>query len=275
MHRSKFSTQALKRLEEKGVIFARLEDLEGVESYTAVYNGEVLVQGGSAADLRKSLDGAWAKTGDDLVQELDMMHLETRNRNRSKRYNRNKKKIHREHRDNSKAISRSELTQIKVYLKELDVSLQIHPANGESVVKDYINSRTNTPGILQDTAAAAFLAKLESVGSSIMVLRKGATKFEFFHEYMHYRHAEELGIPEYLALGGYNTQGRLIKERWVYDKIIENKAYFNKSELIQAFDYINRVRDRWGKFPLKLEFDINQIPIKKPDINLEELFSKK
>jgi hypothetical protein len=39
----KFSTQALKRLEEKGVIFARLEDLESVESYSAVYNGEVLV----------------------------------------------------------------------------------------------------------------------------------------------------------------------------------------------------------------------------------------
>lgn len=59
------------RLEEKGVIFARLEDLEGVESYSAVYNGEILVQGGSAADLRKSLNGAWAKTGDDLVKELD------------------------------------------------------------------------------------------------------------------------------------------------------------------------------------------------------------
>jgi hypothetical protein len=31
------------------------------------------VQGGSAADLRKSLDGAWSKTGDDLVRELDEM----------------------------------------------------------------------------------------------------------------------------------------------------------------------------------------------------------
>ena len=63
------------RLEEKGVIFARLEDLEGVESYSAVYNGEILVQGGSAADLRKSLDGAWAKNGDDLVRELDEVRV--------------------------------------------------------------------------------------------------------------------------------------------------------------------------------------------------------
>jgi hypothetical protein len=60
-------------LEEKGVIFARLEDLEGVESYSAIYKGEVLVQGSSAADLRKSLDGAWAKKGDDLVRELDVL----------------------------------------------------------------------------------------------------------------------------------------------------------------------------------------------------------
>jgi hypothetical protein len=73
-------------LEEKGVIFARLEDLEGVESYTAVYKGEVLVQGGSAADLRKSLDGAWSKKGDDLVRELDDFVIQAKIDKRAKKF---------------------------------------------------------------------------------------------------------------------------------------------------------------------------------------------
>ena len=71
----KFSTLAFARLEEKGVIFAPLEDLDGVESYSAIYKGEVLVQGGSAADLRKSLDGAWNKTRDMARSSLYIIEI--------------------------------------------------------------------------------------------------------------------------------------------------------------------------------------------------------
>jgi hypothetical protein len=38
-----------------------------------VYKGEVIVPNGSSKELRKSLDSAWAKTGDDLAKELEKL----------------------------------------------------------------------------------------------------------------------------------------------------------------------------------------------------------
>lgn len=66
---------AASRLEEKGVVFVRLVDDAGVERYSVVYKGEVIVPNGSPKELRKSLDGAWNKTGDDLVEELGKLKV--------------------------------------------------------------------------------------------------------------------------------------------------------------------------------------------------------
>jgi hypothetical protein len=260
----------LARLEEKGVIFARLEDLEGVESYSAVYNGEVLVQSGSAADLRKSLDSAWSKTGDDLVKELDIMFL----KKQGKRYNRKQNKTIPTHREYAKKLSRTELREIREGLNELDVDLEIHSSSGAKVVENYYNTVTGNPVIMKKTAAAMLLIEEEQIK---MVLRKGATHYEFFHEYMHFRHSQDISVKEYLALGsGEYSPGRLVKEQWVYDKIIQHREFFNQSELKHALKYINKVRkDPHGKYPLEFDFDIDQIPKTRENINIEELFSKK
>ncbi len=61
----------MKRLEEQGVIFVRLVDDAGVESYAAVYKGETIVPPSKAQELRKELRKTWNKKGDDLVRELD------------------------------------------------------------------------------------------------------------------------------------------------------------------------------------------------------------
>ncbi len=63
----------MKRLEEQGVIFVRLVDDAGVESYAAVYKGETIVPPSKAQELRKELRKTWNKTGDDLVRGLDEM----------------------------------------------------------------------------------------------------------------------------------------------------------------------------------------------------------
>ncbi len=60
----------MKRLEEQGVIFVRLVDDAGVESYAAVYKGETIVPPSKAQELRKELRKTWNKKGDDLVREL-------------------------------------------------------------------------------------------------------------------------------------------------------------------------------------------------------------
>ena len=263
----------MKRLEEKGVIFARLEDLEGVESYTAVYNGEVLVQGGSAADLRKSLDGAWAKTGDDLVRELDEMYLQGRSRRRNKNLKRKEEVAKFKHREFATKLSRSELNKIQEHLKELNVDLVIVDPYGDTKVKGYFTN-DGKQRILPETASA--MALVESYGSAI-VLRKEATHYEFFHEYMHIRHSKEIGLEEYRDLRTLRYDvGRLIKEQWVYDKIIEYKAFFNQIELKHSLLYINKVRYQpHGKSPLKFDFDINTIPQTVENLNIEELLSKK
>lgn len=68
-----FSSLAAKRLEEKGVIFARLEDADGKATYTAIYNGELIVPNGTAQELRDSLKTVWYKEGSKLGKELDRL----------------------------------------------------------------------------------------------------------------------------------------------------------------------------------------------------------
>ena len=92
---------------------------------------------------------------------------------------------------------------------------------------------------------------------------------------MHFRHSEDIGRVDYLALGGRYTPGELIKETLVFNKIVENRQYFNQAELNHALDYINDIRNKRGLDPVKFDFDITQIPVTRKNVSIEELFSKK
>ncbi len=105
-----------------------------------------------------------------------------------------------------------------------------------------------------------------------IVLREEATVYEFFHEFMHYRHSQQLGLKQYLSLGGHGTTGELIKEQWVFDKLIENSKYLTKGEIEHAWKYLNkRVYPKFGKDPIDLPFDNNKVPEIKKDIKLHDI----
>lgn len=67
----KSGVTALNRLEKEGVLFVRLEDVDGLRTYTAIYNGVAIVPRGSAKELKKSLKGVWNKRGKSLTNELE------------------------------------------------------------------------------------------------------------------------------------------------------------------------------------------------------------
>ena len=112
-------------------------------------------------------------------------------------------------------------------------------------------------------ASAAFVTDGEK---SRIVLREGVTLYEVFHEFQHFRHSREIGLPAYHKMGGMGTTGELPKEMYVYNKIMDNMGLFTREELVHANDYINRIRRDWGQLPLPLDLP-NNFPQVRPKVN--------
>jgi len=104
-----------------------------------------------------------------------------------------------------------------------------------------------------------------------MCLRDGATVYEFLHELTHMKHAKSIGLKEYYKLGGRNTPGELVKEKHVFDKIIENKDLMTKGELKHAKNYINDLKELWGEPPISSDFDITKIPDIRKEVKINEI----
>ena len=98
---------------------------------------------------------------------------------------------------------------------------------------------------------------------SRIVLREGATLYEVFHEFQHFKHSRELGLTAYHKLGGRNTLGEFTKEMHVYNEIIKNIDLFTAKEIIHANWYINKVRSRFGKDTIPLNLPVNFPHIRK------------
>ncbi len=162
-------------------------------------------------------------------------------------------------------------------LKKLKVELELHPLEGSLPIEGFF-VREGVPAMMPERAAAIFITD----GSKMkIVLREGATIYEFFHEFMHFRHSQILGLKKYLSLGGRGTLGELEKEQWVFDMLMKNKDYLTKDEIVHAFDYINNsnpslgVRARFGKSPISIDFDINEIPNVRKKIKTSEILKIK
>jgi Metallopeptidase toxin 4 len=76
-------------------------------------------------------------------------------------------------------------------------------------------------------------------------LEFATTEIIAFHEMAHVKHFEEIG-EVYLKLS------ELEKEMYVWNQILANKERWTKAELIDALDYINRIRikPKYGKLEL-------------------------
>jgi hypothetical protein len=74
--------------------------------------------------------------------------------------------------------------------------------------------------------------------SGTVLLRKGATHFDAFHEMTHARQLIELGEEAYRKLGKYS------REVHVFNTIWKNRGLFNKNEIQSAIDYIRILRKK-------------------------------
>lgn len=161
------------------------------------------------------------------------------------------------------------MNRIEVFLEKLGVKLEIHPKTGTHVVDGYFVAK-NIPAKLPESAAAMFIT--EGVNMKI-VLREETTIYEFFHEFLHFKHSKSLGLKNYYKLGGYGSKGELAKEMWVFEKMIENQRFMTKAELTHALDYINRVRNRFGLH--SLEVDFSGVPAVRKEIPIEYILNIK
>ncbi|WP_299217171.1 zincin-like metallopeptidase toxin domain-containing protein [uncultured Dokdonia sp.] len=169
-------------------------------------------------------------------------------------------------------LTRSNLKLLKSWLARMGVKLELHALEGSQIIDGFF-IRKGVPAKMPEGAAALFITDGKKM---TIVLRKGSTVYEFFHEFMHFRHAKSLGLKKYLALGGRNTPGELIKERSVFDKISQYRKYFTKEELKHALRYLNeKVYKKNSIEPIDFNFDIEKIPEIRREIKMSEIINKK
>ena len=84
------------------------------------------------------------------------------------------------------------------------------------------------------------------------------------------------GLEKYHSLGGYGTPGELVKEKLVFDKMIEYKDFLTKNELEFSLDYLNnKIYAKRGIDPVSFDFDINKIPEVRKEMDIKQLFHLK
>nr|WP_321248143.1 zincin-like metallopeptidase toxin domain-containing protein [uncultured Psychroserpens sp.] len=165
-------------------------------------------------------------------------------------------------------LTKSNLNGIEKFLKTHNVDFEIHSFRGSENIKGFF-VKGGKPARMPERAAAIFITDGKNMK---IVLREGATVYEFLHEFMHFRHSKKIGLQTYFNLGGYGTPGEVIKEKWVFEKLLEQKEYLTKSELTHAIDYLNdKPFNRNGINPIDFQFDINKIPSVRKEIKIKEL----
>lgn len=172
------------------------------------------------------------------------------------------------------ALEKADFEAIRKYLARHQVELQIGPPSGIFDVDGFF-MKSGNPVSLTPRNAAMFITDGLKMK---MILRQNATVYEFFHEFMHFRHCQILGIKKYYDLGKDLIQGKIIRERYVYDKLIQHHKYLNSREIKHAEVYMNRYYEEFGITdnlgnPLKVELtdELKNIPVKRQTINIEKI----
>ncbi|KIX20559.1 hypothetical protein SY27_11645 [Flavobacterium sp. 316] len=169
-------------------------------------------------------------------------------------------------------LSKADFEEIRKFLKSNKVELEFHPLNQVKKIEGFFTA-SGQPALMPKGAAAIFITDGKKMK---IILREEATVYEFFHEFMHFRHSKEIGLEEFYKLGGRDSLGELIKEQWVFDILMKNKQYLTKSEIDHALYYINnKVRNKFGKEPVDVDFDLSKIPEVRKEIKISEIFKIK
>lgn len=211
-----FRTAAVERLEREGVVFVRMIDESGVEQYSAVYRGEVLVPNGTAQELKQSLNTVWNKTGDKLLKGLDDLQLDLAKRNL-----------------NGIKLTKLEYKAWKIF---------IHNAGGR--VRNIRESPIVAAYFEIKKAGAAFEGGAGT--PTIWVRGEHISDLEMFHETMHFEDFLRRGRRNYIR-GSDDVTNELaehgikmkstkrdqlissyIKERYVLKRILEEQASWQK-----------------------------------------------
>jgi hypothetical protein len=125
------------------------------------------------------------------------------------------------------------------YLESPRMSRSEVQAYKKSMTDQGINVEIDRTGRLPEESRAGFDNE-----SGTIYLRKGATKYEAFHEQQHAQQWKQMGKE------AYQKQSRVQREQYVYDQIMKNKDQFSKAELDHATNYINKVRSLAGLEPV-------------------------
>jgi Metallopeptidase toxin 4 len=167
-----------------------------------------------------------------------------------------------------------DIEKVKAFLKKRNVDFQIGPGNGIFEVEGYFYASGNLFK-MEAKNAALFITDGRKMK---LILRENATVYELLHELMHYNHCKTLGIKKYFELGKQGINGTILREKYVFDKIVENSKFLNRAELEHAELYINwnynkvGVTDNLGN-PIieKLPFDVKDLPTKRQEIGLNKI----
>ena len=207
-------------MEEQGVIFVRLVDDAGVESYAAVYKGETIVPPSKAQELRKELRKTWNKTGDDLVRELDeILELERR--------------IINEWDDALLLSERSLKKRVKnLTYKYKNFKLEVI----------FIDETTN-PKKLIDWNARNVLGSFNPGSPPKLNLRRQVTELTLQHEIWHLEDLKKLGKTKYYETPNWKH------EESVWEKVWETRDKWTEKELVDSYRYYkNTAKKETGKF---------------------------
>jgi len=118
---------------------------------------------------------------------------------------------------NSSRLTRGELTNLRDELADIGVKLE---RNADSILNQ----------------AGPHVRGGFDYGTGTVLLRKGATSYEAFHEAAHAKQWADIGATAYDALGTFR------RERYVFSQIRANRTLFSEAELQHAVKYISRLR---------------------------------
>ncbi|MEC4004907.1 zincin-like metallopeptidase toxin domain-containing protein [Flavobacterium sp. SUN052] len=169
-------------------------------------------------------------------------------------------------------LSKSNFNDLINFLKNQGCDFEIFPSTGSHKIKDFIDSDGKAL-IFTEGKQAAFVYTRTKMK---FIVREEATVFETLHEFMHFKHAKEIGLAKYHSLGGANTAGELLKEQRVFEKMIEYNEFLTRKELEHSLDYLNDwIYNPRGINPIEFSFDINKIPEVRKEIDIKSIFNLK
>lgn len=174
-------------------------------------------------------------------------------------------------------LEAADIDAVKNYLKKYNVDIQIGSGTGAFEVAGYF-AKNGDVLKMPDSAAAMFITDGKNWK---LVLRESATTYELLHEMMHFRQCKSIGKMKYLKYTASTPMERtILRERYVFDKMMQHRKYINREELEHAKRYMNRVYkdgELYGLSPNNVDFDfiISSIPKKRQPVSIDKILKLK